>query len=471
MTPRTRVGRVLAAGALVLAGGLAPLEAQERPGAAAAGDTMVVGLPDVERIALENSPLMEVAYAQVDVSRARETAARGLRFLPELNLRNVWGPVPQARGEFTETGVLISPDTMTGIDDLTWFTQVDLTLVQPLFTFGKIGSRIDAAGHGVRAAQAGLDRTRADLLNQVRELYWGAVLTDELVRVARSLQDRVDEAETRLEELYDEGSATQNDMFKFELFRYEVSSQMREVDASRSRAFSGLKALLGLPDDTPVRLADQELYAMEVELDSLPDYIRSGLARRPELRQLEAGIAAREALVRAAAADGKPSFFLAGRYSFNESPGRFDPRNPFVNNPTNFSRPSILLGMEWNLNFRQTGDQARMERRETEALAAQVGPLRRLVEQEVREAYLDVVRARDDVEDGRTALRASENLLRAELQTFDIGIGNIEDVIDAFKSNVEMTVTQFRNLARFNTKVAELNRRAGRTSLQNGIEP
>ena len=98
---------------------------------------------------------------------------------------------------------------------------------------------------------------------------------------------------------------------------------------------------------------------------------------------------------------------------------------------------------------------------ETAKLEAQAYPLRLMIEQQVREAYLDAVRAREDVEVGRRALRASENLIRAELQTFDIGLGGIEDVIDAFKANVGMTLAQFQNIATLNSRIAELSQRVG----------
>jgi outer membrane protein TolC len=425
-------------------------------------DTVVVSLADAERMALESSPLLASAFATVELSRAQQTQANHARILPELNLRNVWGPAPRARGEFTDTGVLISPDTLTGLGDLTWFTQVDLSLVQPLYTFGKIGSQLDAVRAQVDVTRADLERTRSEVLLQVRKLYWGVVLSGELAGVSASMSDRVQEAEERLQELYDEGSASQNDMFKFQMFKYEVSSRSREVEAGRIKVTEALRALIGVPQDVSFRVATESLHALETPLDSLSVYLDEASANRAELAQLEAGIQARRALVRAAEAEARPSLFLAGGFSVNKSPGRFDPRNPFVNNPTNFSRPKLLLGLNWNLNFRQTSDRARVERFQVAKLEAQARPLRLMVEQQVREAYLDAVRARADVAAGGAALRASENLLRAELQTFDIGIGDIEDVISAFKSNVGMAVEQFRNVATLNSKLAELSQRVGR---------
>ena len=137
-------------------------------------DTVIVSLTDVERMVLSRSPLLAPAVAALDLSRAQVTRANRARFLPEFNLRNSWGFAPRLRGEFTEFGVLVSPDTMTGLSDLTWFTQVDLNIVQPLYTFGRIGSQIDAARFQVEASQAELSKTQAELVLQAREIYWGA---------------------------------------------------------------------------------------------------------------------------------------------------------------------------------------------------------------------------------------------------------------------------------------------------------
>ncbi|MFV2007135.1 MAG: hypothetical protein ACC667_06795, partial [Longimicrobiales bacterium] len=104
-------------------------------------DTVVVSIADVERMVLDRSPLLAPAVAALDLSRAQETRVSRARYLPEFNLRNVWGAAPKLRGEFTEFGVIVSPDTSTGLSDLTWFTQVDLKIVQPLYTFGKFGSQ------------------------------------------------------------------------------------------------------------------------------------------------------------------------------------------------------------------------------------------------------------------------------------------------------------------------------------------
>lgn len=425
-------------------------------------DTLVVSLPDAERMALEGNPLLRPAMASLDLSNAQKTRANRARYLPDINLRNVWGPIPSQRGEFTSTGVLFSPDTSSGLSDLTWFTQVDLDIVQPLYTFGKIGSRIDAAGFQVDASRAALRKTESEIRLQVQKLYWGVVLTDELGDLVRSVNELVADAEEKLQAQYDDGSATQTDMNKFTIFQFQVRSRSREVEAGNTKARSALRAILGIPDGVPFRVEATSLEPLDITLEGLASYTNFAMTARPEVSQLQAGINARQSLVRAAEADSRPSLFLAGQLKFNESPGRFDPENPFARNQTNFLRPGLVFGINWNLNFFQNNDKARIERYEMAKLEAQVRPLELMVQQQVQEAYLDAMRAREDVEDGRGALRASENLLRAELQTFDIGLGSIDDVIDAFQTNVEMTIVQLQNIAELNTLIAELSQRVGR---------
>ncbi len=225
-----------------------------------------------------------------------------------------------------------------------------------------------------------------------------------------------------------------------------------------------------MPPGTFLQVESDGFDPADVTLDSLEVYLREARRNRPELRQLESGIAARRSLARAEQRDGWPTLFVAGGLRANFAPSRFDPRNPFWRNDTNYFRPGILMGVEWNLDFLGHRDEARVQRYEALKLEAQVDPLVALVEQEVREAYLRARRAQADVEEGEAALQATENWLRAELQTYDIGIGQINDLIDAFQANVQMETQQLQNIAEFNEAVAEINRRVGRDVTSGGIQ-
>ena len=424
-------------------------------------DTLVVSLADAERRAMESSPLLSGARAEVELSEAQRTQADNARYLPELSLQNLWGPIPRARGEFNEYGVLTSPDQAGEIGKLSWFTQAQLDIVQPLYGFGKISSRQDAAGHGVEVSEAGLEGARDQALLLVRQLYWGVVLTKELERVLDNVRENAAEAEEKLNEQYEEGDASQNDLFKFTLFEYEVNRRARELEAAGIEAREGLRAAMGLERGIEVDVDADRLEPLDVALDSLSAYLDLAQENRPELKQLRAGIMARESLRKAEERDAWPTLILAGGIRANYAPDRYKPKNPFLNNDFNYLRAGALVGFDWDVNFLHHRDETRIQRMEANKLQAQLQPLSGLVEKEVREAYLKARRALADVEEGEEALQASENWFRAEMQTFDIGIGQIKDVIDAFQANVEMETLQLQNIAAFNVALAELAQRVG----------
>ena len=132
------------------------------PGAAWAQrrDTLKISLALAEERAMNLSPLLAESHNTLRLAQARATQARNSRILPTATLRNVFGVMPRARGEFTEFGVLVSPDTNSGFSDLRPFTDLEINLVQPLFTFGRLSSAVAAAESGVRAAEAGVEAGR-----------------------------------------------------------------------------------------------------------------------------------------------------------------------------------------------------------------------------------------------------------------------------------------------------------------------
>lgn len=423
----------------------------------------LLSLEEAERLALRHSPVLGVAEAEVALSRAKRTRAERAGILPRANLRNVWGPIPRARGEFTETGVLVSPDTSTGLSDLRWFTEVELSLTQPILTFGRLSGASRAAGHGVEAAEAGVEAAEADVRLRVRKAYWGLVLGYELLRVIEGLQEDAREAETRLNELFDEGSesVSQVDLFKFEVFRYQLDKSHREALGRLELGRAGLRTAIGLDDGEGVDVQTRVLEPAETTLDSLEAYVAIALRTRPELEQLRAGIAARSSLIDAERGSYLPQLFAAAEFTLNRAPSRFDPNNPFVYNPTNFFRPGVIVGLNWDINFLHTGDRVRLAEAELAKVADGLDPLTDAIRLEVHGAYLKVREAERNIEQSRRALKASENWLRSTVQTFDLGIGEIKDVIDAFQANAAMRREHLQTIFEYNSALAELSKAVG----------
>ncbi len=423
-----------------------------------------LSLAECEQLALQHHPSVHDAVRRLDLAEARSDQAAHARYLPSLTLGQVIGPIPDARGSYTSGGALISPDTSFAFSNLGLFTQVDFELIQPIWTFGKLSSLTTAARFGVEAERAGHEATTTDVLVQIRTLFWGLLLGYELLDLVGEMLTEVDNAQSTIQTKLDDGAddVSQTDLFKIQVFRYEVEKRQREAMREIEIGKATLRTAMGLDESVNFELAPRRLEQIPLTVDSLDFYVALALDNRPEIAQLRAGIAARSALVRASTSDYLPQFYVGAQIQYNRAPGRFDPRNPFVYNPTNFFRPGVVLGMRWNLNLIQTRDIVRTARIEQEAIAEQEPILTEGVRLDVRTAYLALKEAERNILDSRLALRASQNWLRSETQTFDLGIGEVKDLIDAYQTHSTMRSEHLRNIFSFNTALAKLAKAVGR---------
>ncbi len=439
---------------LVLVG--APLPGQET-------EVLRLSLAQCEALALRNNPLIQGAELGLESSRARKALAANAAILPKMELRNIWTPVPRARAVFTEAGVLTSPDTATGLSDLRVMTDFDFSLIQPLYTFGKISSLSRAADFGIEASQANIEKTAAEVRLLTRKLFWTLVFGRELQTVIEEVQKEVNKAEEKLSEKLDEddGSVTPEDLYKLKIFKYEITKKYRETRKEIALAQAGMRAALGLAADAEFVLDIEYLDPVEMTPDSLPAYLEMALQHRPELQQLRAALGADRAMIALARSDYYPQIFLGGGVRYNYAQGRDDPKNPWVYNPTNFLRPSILLGFQLNLNFRQTADKVRLAQAQHRELTHKERLLVEKIKLDVQKKYQDLRETRRNMRDSEQALKVSERWLRSVTMTFDLGLAEVKDLIDAFKANSTMRGEHLNNIYRFNVAVAELSKEVG----------
>ena len=430
-----------------------------------AQETMVLNLAKCEELALKNNPSIQDAELGIKASEAKFTQASNARFIPKFELKNIWGPSPPARGVVDPSGgFVISPDTSTGFSDLKYFTQLDIDLIQPIFTFGKLSGIREAARHGVEADEANLVGEKENVRFQVRQLYWGLVLAKELLVVVEDAEKELTKAENKVREKLDEGSeeVSQIDLFKLQIYKYEINKKHREAVDNFEITRSALKASLHLNVRTDIQLATEYLDPLQVNIDSLTSYGEMAVQNRPELRRLQAGIHARRAMITVSRSDYFPQFFLGGQLKYNYAKDRLDPRNPFIYNPTNFFRPGAVVGMSMNLNFLQTRDKVRVAEADFLQLSQKEELLMDGIKLEVQKNYLELLQSLENWRESEKALKASDNWLRSTTMTFDLGVGEVKELIDAFRANSAMQAEHLQNIFRYNVAIAKLGKSVGR---------
>ena len=138
------------------------------------------------------SPLMDAARSGLDAMAAQLNRAQWARF-PSFRLEAGGTPTP----EIQTNGFDIDVDwTRWG-----YFYRVGVTMVQPIYAFGRIGALRTAAQGGVDVGKARIDLARWELRVRMAQAYYGAQLAKELGAILRDGRGWLDKAQRRMEKL------------------------------------------------------------------------------------------------------------------------------------------------------------------------------------------------------------------------------------------------------------------------------
>jgi outer membrane protein TolC len=436
-------------------------------GAASAGAEEVqrYDLPACIQAALHNGPDLSTAAADLAAARARLSEADAGRY-GEAEYRQLLGLVNEAKGN-----VIFSPNNKNDVlQGLGPFTKIDIAVRIPVWTFGKLESALRAAQEGLESEVAHGDARRAEVVLNVKQLYYGLLLSRQLSAILHDMLDTLGKAVRKTQERLDAGSTsvTELDLLKLKAGRARFQKGVVQVDGSIELTRSALARAIGLPSDEGFDIADQRLQPSDVALAPLDVYLQQGPARRPEVKQLATGVAAQEAKVDLEAAGYYPNLFLATGFQYAVAGNRTEQTNPFVYDDFNYIRPVFVFGVQWDLNIFMTRAKLDEARADLQRLQAQQRDAASGMQLEIRKAYTEVVQARDTMratEEGRKAARA---MLVLTVANFDLGIGEADELFTGLGTYTETSTDYLRAVHDYNVAIAGLSKAVGEelTTLQ-----
>lgn len=424
-------------------------------GAAAAEEVrgkLVLDLRECIRTALDKAPELGEAQADVELAASRFDEAKAHRY-PQIEFLGLTGPVPQARGNQVS-----SPDGSNDTERWTWFTRGDATLVQPLYTFGKIGESMKAASHGIEVDRARKEQRRNEIALKVKEYYYGLLLSRELKELLLEVREDLEKARKTAVKLLDQGSPNveEADVYKLDTFDGEVGKYLEEAKKGEALALAALRARLGLPADAVLEVAAERLTPEEAPLPGLDAYMEISRAKRPEYRQIREGVQAREALVEAAKAGWYPDIFLAGYLSaaYAEKRDRVD--NPWIQDQFNHLWGGVALGLKWKIDFGITGAKVANERAQYDRLLHTRDFAEMNIPLQIRKFHLDLEEAQRSIEASAKAYSNAKKWAVAAIANFDFGVGPAKEIFDALQEYAKMRGAYFQSIYNYNLARAGL---------------
>ncbi len=426
------------------------------PAALAQADTL--DALSAMRLALDGSPEVRIEEAGRDFAAARARQARAARFLTEFTLTTGHAVAPglDRNGSAAPSDALyLDPDVRNDWEDPRPYSEFTAEALQPVWTWGELGGQIRAAEAAVAVEDAEVAAKAGEVALRTGELVYGLALADALASIAAETGEALGTARDELQTLLDEGdeSVSDADLFQLRLFEQEYLGRRAEVAEQRALAASALARQLLRPG-TAVRAAPLEPVAFG--RDSLGAYQRLALARRPELRQAEAGLRARAALVRVAKSDYYPKLFVGGTARGRYAAGREQQRNPFVSDPYLGSSVRFGVGVRQNLTFLQTRAKVQQAEAQRDEVRFQREAAAQLVLFEVEQAYRRLVIAEAALAARDEAVRIAGEWLRTEQINFDLALGDVDDLIAAVRADLEGRAARLDAVQAYNVAVLRL---------------
>ncbi len=407
--------------------------------------------------ALKVSPDIEQAVLAVKGLEARLSEAKFAGITPQLQWTNIFGPAPGIKGD-TEQIETIRSD----LSDLGVFSRTHIELVQPLYTFGKLGNAKKAAGFGLEAGEAAVESKKNDVVLQVKKLFYGLVLARELREIIQESEEKVREARQRVNEMIEEDSEDvgQNDLLKIDVFEFEVQQGRVRAEKSIEMGKAALMAVLGIDRFSDFDIVDVAAGTGPARLEGLGVYIGQAKSRRHDIRQLRAGVLARRALLKVAKSDFYPQIALAGSVQWGIAPHRPELDNPFLRDEFNFIRGGAVITLRQNFNFGLTRAKYLARKAELESLASRESQALNAVELQVEQTYRDVIEARSNVVNSDRALRSARAWLTAATLGFDV-TGDSSELLDAYTAHAKMQHAHRQSLFEYRVSLAELDHVTG----------
>lgn len=412
--------------------------------------------------ALHHDPRVEEVDRLVDAARALVDEAQGHKGW-SFDVNAFLGLAPAVDGGLFEGGGCV-PGNCTVRSDrfdpsgLSLWTNVTLSVIKPLYTFGKIENYTEAARANVIVKQGDVRLRRGETILDVSRAYYGYLAAHDSRILLEDVKHRVDGTIESVKQWLevDSHDVRQSDLFALQTGSAMIGRYLAQAGTLEQVALDGLKVLTGAGLNSDLTVADRALIPVAMPAMDLAALEEQALANRPEMAQVEAGLRARRALVAANKANDKPNVYAgaAGLLSFAPNRSRLD--NPYIADPFNDAGLTPIVGLKWDWSSGVQSAQVAQAEAELNALIAKSAVAREGIPFQVAEQYHQVQGHHEAVAQLAEASRAARRWMIASFADFEAGMEKGNRVVTAFQGYVLAHTDYLKTVFDYNMHVAQL---------------
>jgi outer membrane protein TolC len=372
-------------------------------------DNAVWDLDYVVRIALDRHPLVSQADADTQAAKARKGQAQS-PYYPSIDLNTGYS---YFKGYSSSTGRNFSATSLFGQG----------TLSQTITDFGRTGAAVDRADALLSSARESGKSVREDVVLDAKVAYYNILRAQRILSVNQETVKQRESLLRQAQAFYDAGIRARIDVARAEANLFQARAELTTSENNLQVARITLLNRMGVDGPRGFELVDT--LAAESLPGTLEEWILEAEGNRPDLRSLLERERAAELALRGARAGYNP--ILTGNGAYGYSSNEFPLEQTYS--------VSALLSVPLFTGF-LTREQVAEARAQLDSARYAVTDFRRLVRLQVEQAALSVRAARERSDARRKEKDASEENLRLATGRYQVGAGDIIEMIDA---QVQMT--------------------------------
>lgn len=420
-----------------------------------------VTLEQAIQMTLTADPSIKEKQELVESARALLDEAKGHRDLM-FDANMFEGLAPAVHGGFYQGGAFSGTQPRTDgplPDGLSDWTSLEFTIIKPLYTFGKISEYSEAAKANIEVKQGDVRLRQEEMVKKVKRAYYAYLTSRDVYRLLMDVQSHLDDALTLVKKNLsdDNGQSKQSDLYALQTAQATLEKYISQASAVQQIGMDGLKILTGVGMSADLEVADDSLQPVPLPQGSLNDFKTDAVADRPEMMQLEAGMRARRALVKAEKASSYPNIYAGVIGEANYASNRTMLNNPYIYDPFNNIGVTPVIGVKWDYQGAVISAKVAQQKAELDALNFKAQYAQAGIPFEVAEAYHHMeadYQSQLDLAKGATAGR---RWMISTLADFNAGLEKADKVADALKSYALTQADYLETVNEYNLDVAELD--------------
>jgi len=432
-----------------------------------AGDRLILSLDECVLRALERNMQLKAANKDIDAAQGQLTEAKAA-FWPVIEYKYRMAPVP------TDVDNAWS-SFWSG--EVTFFNSIHVGIGMPITTFGQLHMAKRLAQGGVEAARIRTRQAEADVVYNVKKIYYGIQLAHESIKLLNEaiskLNDKIRSEEERAEE-EDEGEEDEladvndrldpYDILEMKAWRVEFERRLDEAKQNLELAYDAMRMQLDLHPGAEIGLDSYTLKPKLASLDREEEFIEGGMKHDNNVNLLDVGVETRRRQYKLEKFKLAPKFGFGFFVDIGRSAGEIRglQLTDDYNDPFNYTRAGLGFQLQGTIDFHGAYGRIKKARAEYHKAVYERIIARRALTMDTRKAYLEAKRAKENVGRTKKEWSMANQMMFLSKVNVDIGIGDKDKYADALKYLMLSRGRYFKAVFDYNMALAELEKRVGR---------